>query len=92
MISSLLSSQLITQTILNKNTTQTPHTTPHNHRRGLLSRRQLTSGPEFGVTLGVAEQLNGFHVIFGIVLEGQEVLDAIALVPTYSYKTKTGER
>ena len=61
------------------------------NRKGLLSRRQLTSGPEFGVTLAPADQLNGFHVIFGIVLEGQEVLDAIALVPTYSYKTKTGK-
>ena len=59
-------------------------------RKGFLTRRQLTSGPEFGVTLGRADQLDGFHVIFGIVLEGQEVLDAITLIPTYSYKTKTG--
>ena len=59
-------------------------------RKGLLSRKQLTNGPEFGVTLGKIEALDGFHVVFGIVLSGMEVLDAIAQVPTYSYKTKTG--
>jgi cyclophilin family peptidyl-prolyl cis-trans isomerase len=62
----------------------------HFLRRGLLTRRQLTVGPEFGITLNATEALDGFHVIFGTVLEGFEVLEAIALVPTYSYKTKTG--
>ena len=63
---------------------------PPSNRRGLLTRRQLTVGPEFGITLNATEALDGFHVIFGTVLEGFEVLEAIALVPTYSYKTKTG--
>jgi cyclophilin family peptidyl-prolyl cis-trans isomerase len=62
----------------------------NNNRKGLLTRRQLTNGPEFGITLKEAAALDGFHVIFGIVLQGIEVLDAISLVPTYSYKTKTG--
>ena len=60
------------------------------YRKGLLTRRQLTNGPEFGITLKETVNLDGFHVIFGIVLQGIEVLDAISLVPTYSYKTKTG--
>lgn len=43
-------------------------------RRGLLTRRQLTTGPEFGITLGPASYLDGFgHVVFGIILEGLEV-------------------
>eukprot|EP01041_Mallomonas_annulata_P008610 gene8610-17769_t len=32
--------------------------------RGLLTRRQLTSGPEFGITVSPAPALDGFHVIF----------------------------
>jgi len=44
------------------------------YRRGLLTRRQLTTGPEFGITLGPAPFLDGFHVVFGVVLEGLEVL------------------
>ena len=62
---------------------------PHN-RKGLLTRRQLTEGPEFAMTLDKAEELDGFHVVFGTVLEGMSVLDAIAELPTYSYKTRTG--
>lgn len=59
-------------------------------RAGLLTRRQLTSGPEFGITLAGAPSLDGFHVVFGRVLEGLEVLDAISKIPTYTYKTSTG--
>jgi len=51
----------------------------------------LTPGPEFGITLADASpNLDGFHVIFGCVLEGFEVLDAISKLPRYTYKTKTG--
>ena len=62
---------------------------PHS-RKGLLTRRQLTEGPEFAVTLDKAEELDGFHVVFGVVLEGLPVIDAISELPTYSYKTRTG--
>jgi cyclophilin family peptidyl-prolyl cis-trans isomerase len=43
------------------------------YRAGLLTRRQLTSGPEFGVTVAEAPSLDGFHVVFGTILEGFEV-------------------
>lgn len=59
-------------------------------KRGLLTRKQLSATPEFGITMDKAEQLDAFHVNFGEVIEGLEVLDAIAEIPTYSYKTKTG--
>jgi len=59
-------------------------------RKGFLTRKQLTDGPEFGITLDTAENLDGFHVIFGCVISGLEVLDAIAEQPTYSYKTTGG--
>jgi cyclophilin family peptidyl-prolyl cis-trans isomerase len=59
-------------------------------RAGLLTRRQLTEGPEFGITLDKAPELDSFHVVFGTVLEGMSVIDAISEIPTYSYKTKTG--
>ena len=57
---------------------------------GLLTHRQGSGGGEFGITLKPAPQLDSFHEIFGTVLEGYEVLDAISAIPTYSYKTKTG--
>lgn len=56
----------------------------------LLTRKQLLSGPEFGITVAAAPELDPFHVVFGEVVGGRDVLDAIASVPTYSYKTATG--
>ena len=62
----------------------------HN-RAGYLTRRQLTSGPEFGITVSNnATSLDGFHVVFGTILEGKEVLNAISKIDRYSYTTKTG--
>jgi len=63
----------------------------HN-RKGLLTRRQLTATPEFGITLSntPALELDMLHSVFGEVLEGLEVLDAITNIPTYSYTTATG--
>jgi cyclophilin family peptidyl-prolyl cis-trans isomerase len=61
----------------------------HN-KRGLLTRRQLVSGPEFGITLSPAPELDQFHIAFGEVVEGLDVLEAIGRIPTYSYKTATG--
>lgn len=59
-------------------------------KRGLLSRRQLSGGPEFGITTRSSPELDQFHEVFGIVLEGIEVLDAIEAIPRYTYTTKTG--
>ena len=42
-------------------------------RLGLLSRRQLSSTPEFGITLKPSSELDSFHVVFGTILEGKEV-------------------
>ena len=61
----------------------------HN-KPGLLSRKELTSGPEFGITLKSAPELDSFHVVFGTVLEGQDTIDALSQIPTYTYTTKTG--
>lgn len=58
--------------------------------RGLLTRKKLTVGPEFGITLNANPKLDDFNIVFGRVLSGKEVLDAIAEVPVYTYKTKTG--
>jgi len=57
---------------------------------GLLTRTQLTAGPIFGITLRKSEELDAFHVVFGTVLEGEEVLQAVANIPTYTYSTATG--
>lgn len=59
-------------------------------KAGLLTRKQLTAGPEFGITLGNATDLDGFHVCFGAVLSGLDVLEAIAAVDRYTYSTKSG--
>lgn len=59
-------------------------------RKGLLTRRQLYDGPEFGITLGSAPLLDGFHVVFGRVLDGLDVIDSVASIPTYSYKAASG--
>lgn len=42
-------------------------------RLGLLSRRQLSSTPEFGITLKPSSELDSFHVVFGTIIEGKEV-------------------
>mmetsp|Transcript_32050 Transcript_32050/g.50342 ORF Transcript_32050/g.50342 Transcript_32050/m.50342 type:complete len:323 (+) Transcript_32050:52-1020(+) len=57
--------------------------TKHN-RRGLLTRDSFSTGPEFGVTLADAPELDdGRRVVFGELLEGEDVLQALELVPTY---------
>jgi len=59
-------------------------------RAGLLTRRQLAAGPEFGITLAPAPSLDTLHLVFGRIIEGSEVLEAISNIRTYSYKTTTG--
>lgn len=51
-------------------------------RRGLLAMANSgpgTNGSQFFITFAPAEWLNGNHTIFGEVIAGQEVLDAIRL-------------
>ena len=70
----------------------------HHDRFGLLTHRQLSSTPEFSITLKDGEELShedlntldSFHSVFGEVLEGKEVLQAIKAIPLYTYETKTG--
>ena len=59
-------------------------------RRGLLTKSQLSGGLEFGITTRSNSQLDQFYEVFGIVIEGYEVLDAIEAIQRYSYKTATG--
>ena len=60
-------------------------------KRGLLTRRQLSAGPEFGITLKPSPDLDAFHIVFGEVVDGFEVLDAISNIQQYSYKTSSGK-
>lgn len=38
-------------------------------RRGLLTRRKLAKGSEFGLTLGPDPELDGSHEVFGRLLQ-----------------------
>lgn len=53
-------------------------------KKGVLSmanRGPNTGGSQFFITVAPAPWLDGRHAIFGQVVEGQEVVDAISLVP-----------
>ena len=54
--------------------------TQHNYRRGLLTRRQLSDGPEFGITMAPASALDSFNIVFGRVLEGYEVVGLLIII------------
>jgi|MDTB01.2.fsa_nt_gb cyclophilin family peptidyl-prolyl cis-trans isomerase len=68
----------------------------HHTRAGLLTRKQLSSTPEFSITTkdilssSEVDELDSFHCVFGEVLEGAETLDAIKNIPLYTYQTATG--
>eukprot|EP01035_Chromulina_nebulosa_P017051 gene17051-22561_t len=52
--------------------------------------KQFSGGPEFSITTRSSSELDSFHEVFGVVIEGLDVIDAIANLPRYTYKTKTG--
>ena len=50
------------------------------HRRGLLTRPQLSADPVFGITLDRAPELDGFHFVFGRVVGGLDVRQSLLSV------------
>ena len=57
-------------------------------RRGLLTRRVLDGGPEFGITLTALDppELEAERVVFGTLLDGgDEFLRRVERLPVYSY-------
>ena len=48
-----------------------------------------TNGSQFFITVGATPWLNGKHTIFGIVVEGQDVADAISKVPAIRDRPNT---
>jgi len=60
-------------------------------RKGLLTRRQLTAIPEFGITTQEIPALDSFNVVFGEVIDGYDtVIDEITKISVYEWKTRTG--
>ena len=68
----------------------------HHSRAGLLTRKQLSSTPEFSITTKDilrsedVQELDTFRCVFGEILEGIETLNAIKNIPLYTYQTATG--
>ena len=68
----------------------------HHSRAGLLTRKQLSSTPEFSITTkdilssDELKELDSFHCVFGEIMEGAKTLDAIKDIPLYTYQTATG--
>ena len=52
-------------------------------RRGLLTRSSTMSGPDFGITLAAAPQLDGTAAVFGRVLSGGDFLDRVEGISMY---------
>eukprot|EP00180_Rhodochaete_pulchella_P000590 Plantae.Rhodophyta-Rhodochaete_pulchella.ctg1426.p1 GENE.Plantae.Rhodophyta-Rhodochaete_pulchella.ctg1426~~Plantae.Rhodophyta-Rhodochaete_pulchella.ctg1426.p1 ORF type:complete len:227 (+),score=30.72 Plantae.Rhodophyta-Rhodochaete_pulchella.ctg1426:27-683(+) len=53
----------------------------HHDQRGLLTRELLHLGPEFAITLGPRRDLDGTHIVFGVLLQGHDVLDRLDELP-----------
>jgi len=50
-------------------------------RRGLLTKEIFHVGPEWGITLAPASQLDGTHCVYGEVLAGDDILLALEEIP-----------
>ena len=65
-------------------------------RRGLITRTRFgdyakASGPEFGVTLNPARNLDNSNEVIGVVLEGLDLLEKIEELPYITGKSIEGE-
>ena len=56
-------------------------------RRGVLTRLRFNAGPEFGITLAAAPQLDSTYEVFGQVEQGFELLDMIEQLPFITGKS-----
>jgi len=56
-------------------------------QRGLLTRRILNAGPEFGVTLAAAPSLDGSWEVIGELQQGGELLHLIEELPFITGKS-----
>jgi len=55
--------------------------------RMLLSHRKFNPGPEFAITVAPSPQLDGPNTVFGEVLQGQELVLAMAQLPFVTGKS-----
>eukprot|EP00967_Tisochrysis_lutea_P017239 scaffold19515_cov31-Tisochrysis_lutea.AAC.1 len=60
-------------------------------RRGLLTKKRLTPGPEFAITLGAAPKLDGSHEVFGEILDGANILELIETLPYITGSSNEGK-
>jgi len=56
-------------------------------RKNLITHRKFNAGPEFAITLSPAPELDGDWTVFGEVLEGEEMVKAIADLPFVTGKS-----
>ena len=50
-------------------------------RRGLLTHPKLEPTPEFGITLAPQAELDGTNVVFGELIDGEEFLQQVEVLP-----------
>jgi hypothetical protein len=59
-------------------------------RAWLLTRNKLSSTPEFSITTRACQELDSFHCVFGEILEGMGVLEAVTSLQRYTYNAASG--